>query len=675
MRKENFLEEYDFDLPDFEIVEDEQEAFNAAKEIGFPVVLKIESLDVSHKTDIGGVKLNLKTEAQVKESFSEILENVKKQKPSAEITGVRVEEMCDEGIEIIIGLDYNDQFGPTIMIGLGGIFTEVFNDISFRLLPIERKDAKEMIHELQAQEMLEGFRNRPPVSEKMLVDLLMRANRMGTDLQEKLDSIDLNPVAVWKDQHRVLDFEPILEGERNSTTVEKPNTDYLEEFFKPNSVAVVGASETPGKIGNVVLDSLVNHEYGGDVYPVNPKRDEIMGIECNDSISDLPESIDLVVVSVGLSLIPDIMRECHEKDIHNMVILSGGGKELGGERENIEKKIAKLSKELDIRVVGPNCIGVFDGESRTDTFFQSHERMVRPKEGEISLLTQSGTVGISMLEEFEDIGVGRFVSYGNRVDVDEADLLAYLSEDPETDVIACYLEGLSDGRKFYSQALKVADDKPIVVYKAGRTQKGAEASMSHTGFFGGTYEVYRGAFRQSGVIDVDSMEEFYAVAKALAKQAPASGNKVAMVSNGAGTMVQAFDILNDYELEIGQLEKSTIKTLKDLDPDFFIVKNPLDVTGSATSEHYRIGIENLLKDENIDIVMPWFVFQDTPLDEGIIEVLNNLSTEYDKPILGAGKGGPYTENISKRIESVGVPIFHSVREWVAAARGLSKFSR
>lgn len=668
------LEKYGFDIPKFDIAKDDQEAVNIANEIGFPVVSKIESTDISHKTDVGGVKLNLNTEAQVREGFSEIINQAEKQKPNAEIKGVRVEEMCREGVEIIIGLDNNDQFGPTIMIGAGGIFTEVFNDVSFRLLPIDKDNAMAMVREIQARELLEAFRNKPPVSKEMVVDLLMKANEMGMDLWDELGSIDLNPIAVWKDQHRVLDFEFVLGGGGETQVVEEPNTDYLDRFFEPSSVAVVGASNIPGKIGNVVLDSLANYDYKGKVYPVNPKRNEIKGLKCYESISDLPESVDLVVVSVGLSMVPDMVEECAERDIHNMIILSGGGKELGGEREEIEKEVSRLSEELDIRIIGPNCIGVFDGKSRADTFFQSQERMVRPSEGKISLFTQSGTVGISLLEQFENIGVSRFVSYGNRADVDEADLLAYLSEDPNTDVIVCYLEGLSNGRKFYSQASKVARDTPIVVYKAGRTQKGAEASLSHTGFFGGTYEVYRGAFRQAGIFAVDSMEELYAVAKAMAMQPPASGNKVAMVSNGAGTMVQAIDLLEDYELEMGQLEESTIRTLKDTYPEFFVVKNPLDVTGSATSEDYRIGIENLLKDPNIDIVMPWFVFQDTPLDEGIIEVLENLTKEYNKPILGAGKGGPFTNNMSKKIESRGVPIFHSVQKWVAAAKGLSKLS-
>jgi 3-hydroxypropionyl-CoA synthetase (ADP-forming) len=397
-----------------------------------------------------------------------------------------------------------------------------------------------------------------------------------------------------------------------------------------------------------------------------------MGARTYPSLSDIPDKVDLVVVTVDLRLVPDIIRECAAKGTHNLVVISGGGKELGGERSELEGEIRRLAQEYDVRIVGPNCIGVFDGQTRLDTFFQVPDRMLRPKAGPVAVLTQSGTIGAAFLEDALVCGVSKFVSYGNRTDVDEADLLAYLADDPDTGLIAMYVEGLEDGLKFLSTARQVTQKKPVVVFKVGRTERAARASMSHTGFFGGSYSVAQGAFKQAGVIAVDSYQELVAAAKALSMQPAARGPRLAMISNGAGTMVQGIDLLKTYALEMPELSPETLRKLGEVYPPFYLVQNPIDVTGSATSADYEAGIEACMHDAQVDIVMPWFVFQDTPLGEDIVEKLGRLTREYDKPILvGAIGGGPFTTRMSQAIEAEGVPVFHSVREWMAAAHALA----
>jgi 3-hydroxypropionyl-CoA synthetase (ADP-forming) len=666
-------QDYGFNAPRSEVAAGADEAATLAARIGFPVALKIVSPDILHKTDVGGVELGLASEAAVRAAFSRIMRSVQEKASQAHIEGVRVEEMCTVGIEIIIGLIVDAQFGPTIMFGLGGIFTEILHNVSFRVLPITEQDARSMIEDIQGRTILAGYRGQPPVSREMLVDLLLKAGRMGLDLADRLDSVDLNPIMVWEDQHRVLDAKILLRPQSVPWQDGRPDTSHLDVFFKASSVALIGASATPGKIGNAILDSLAKYQYQGKVYPVNPSREEIMGLKAWPSLSAIPDPIDLVVVTVALPMVPALIRECSARGVHNMVIISGGGKELGGESEELEAAIKALARENDLRVVGPNCIGVFDGETRLDTFFQVHERMVRPRKGPIAILTQSGTVGAALLEAAWDIGVSKFVSYGNRLDVDEADLIAYLADDPSTKVIACYIEGLEDGRKFLSAAREVSAKKPIVVFKAGRSRQGARASMSHTGFFGGTYGVTEGAFQQAGLIVTDSCEELCAIAKALALQPPAPGARVAMISNGAGAMVQAIDLLEKYGLEMAPLAAETIARLKKVYPSYYLAQNPVDVTGSATSADYEIGIVALLEDPNVDIVMPWFVFQDTPLGEDIAEVLGRLSRMGFKPILCAAMGGTYTEKMSRALEAEGVPVYHSVRDWMAAAGGAAQW--
>jgi 3-hydroxypropionyl-CoA synthetase (ADP-forming) len=666
-------QEYGFEAPRSGLATTADEAARIASEIGFPVALKIVSPDVLHKTDVGGVVLNLDRPDAVRQAFERVVASVRAAHPQANIEGIEIQEMVIGGTEIIIGLLDDPQFGPVIMFGLGGVFTEILKDVSFRVLPIDRADAAQMIRETQGYQILQGYRGQPPVSEEMLVDLLMNANRMGVELADRIESIDFNPIVVWEDQHRVLDTKIIWHPEaRPVPSVTPANTKHLENFFRAESVALIGASSTPGKIGNAVLDSLLKHDYQGQVYPINPSRDEIMGAKTYPSLADISEQVDLAVATIDLRLVPEVIETCAAKGIHNLVVISGGGKELGGERTELEADIRRLAKTHDVRVVGPNCIGVFDGQTRLDTFFQVQERMLRPKAGPVAMLTQSGTIGAAFLEDVVDIGVSKFVSYGNRTDVDEADLLAYLAGDPKTNLIAIYVEGLEDGRKFLDTARVVTQKKPVVIFKVGRTEQAARASLSHTGFFGGSYRVAQGAFKQAGLIAVDSYEELVAMTKALAMQPPAKGPRVAMISNGAGTMVQGIDLLKSYDLEMPELSPESLRKLGDVYPSFYVVQNPIDVTGSATSTDYEVGIETCMQDPQVDIVMPWFVFQDTPLGEDIVQKLGRLTRTYDKPILvGAIGGGPFTIRMSRAIEAEGVPVFHSVREWIAAARGVA----
>lgn len=667
----DIIENYGLLFPRSELAKSPDEAVEIAEEIGFPVVLKIVSPDILHKTDVGGVQLDLRSREGVWEAFGRLMEAIAEKAPKATAIGVRVEEMCSDGVEVFVGLENNPQFGPMITFGLGGIFTEILHDVTFRVLPITREDAALMIKEIKGYKLLSGFRGQPPVSEELLIDLLLRVGRMGLDLADRLEAIDLNPVLVWGDQHRVLDAKVLLIDKPHPLKSEGANTAYLDRFFNAESVAVVGASATPGKIGNAILDSLVNHQYKGCVYPINPQRKEILGLPTYPSLKDVPGSIDLVVVAIPLSAVPQVIRECAEKNVHNMVIVSGGGKELGNAGKALEAEISRLAQEADLRIVGPNCIGVFNGKTRLDTFFQPHEKMDRPQQGRVAVLTQSGTVGATFLEKARELGVSKFVSYGNRLDLDEGDLIAYLGDDPETDVIVCYIEGIENGRKFLSVAREVTAKKPIVVFKAGRSPQGARASISHTGFFGGTYGPWKGALAQAGLIAVDSVEELYATTKALAMQPPAYGNRIAMISNGAGPVVQAIDLLEHYHLRMADLSEETLQKMRSAYPSNFVMQNPVDITGSATAPDYEVGLEVLLSDRNVDIVMPWFVFQDAPLGEEIIKILCDFSKKHKKPILCGAMGGRYTKSISQRIEAAGVPVFHSVLEWLGAARGVS----
>jgi 3-hydroxypropionyl-CoA synthetase (ADP-forming) len=672
----DILTDYDIKVPHYALVTDIENAVKEAKSIGYPLVAKIVSPQILHKTDVGGVKIDLKNEEDVKSAFNDMY---KRLSTEYNVKGVLLEKMVPKGVEMIVGLQNDSQFGPVIMVGLGGIFTELFKDVSFRVLPITKEDAMEMIEELQGKMLLKGYRGSQPINLDMLSNALVNIGKLGFDISSYYESIDFNPIIVYPDSYYVADAKILLSDNPRYDIIStaQPNSAHMDLFFNAKSIALIGASPEVGKVGNSVLESLVKHDYKGKVFPVNAKGyPEIMGLKAYKSLDDIFEPIDVVVVTVDLKFVPDLLKICGQKKIHNVVIISGGGKELGGERAEIEQRIKDLSAQLDIRIIGPNCIGMFNGENRLDCAFQGHERMLRPKNGNVGFLSQSGTIGIAFMEHSAPFGMSKMISYGNRSDVDEADMIWYLSEDPQTKVIGLYVEGLGDGRKFVNTAKKVISErkKPIVVFKNGRTTRGAKQAASHTGSLGGTYTVVKGTFSQSGIISVDSYDELTASVKALSWQPVPNGGRVAMVTNGAGPIIAAIDQFERLGLEVANLADQSISAFKSHYPPTYVIGNPCDITGSANAADYKFAIQTFMDDPNVDIVMPWFVFQDDPLEENIVEILSEFNKQRKKPILIGALGGPFTQKMANRLEENQIPVYLSVNTWVTAAGSLAKWS-
>ncbi len=676
----SILRGYGVRVPPHALVTSETEAVRQARRIGFPLVIKAVSPQILHKTDVGGVRVGINSTAEVRAAFRDMYGRLSR-KRGVQLKGLLLEKMVPKGVELIVGIQNDPQFGPVIMAGLGGIMTEVIKDVSFRMLPITTSDARSMLDELKGSQLLKGFRGSPPVDMGMAARMLVSIGRLGVDHADYVNSIDFNPVVLYPKSHYVVDAKIILNSQKKKGSLSRaaPDKTHMESFFTPKSVALVGASASKGKIGNSILDSLVNHDYKGRVYPVNPKADKIFGIKCYESVAAIPGKVDLVVVSVDLSITPPVLEDCAKKGIHNVVIVSGGGKELGGQRADYEAEIKRLSEKHKIRIIGPNCIGMFNAKNRLDCAFQGQERMVRARLGPVALLSQSGTMGISFLETADSFGLSKMVSYGNRSDVDEADMIWYLANDPDTKVIALYVEGFGDGRKFINTAKRVMRErkKPVVVWKSGRTEMGAKQAASHTGSLGGSNAIIMGAFRQAGIISVDSYQELAAVTKALAWQPPAGGNRAAMTSNGAGPMIGAIDHFERLGLRLARVSPKSLKRMKDHFPPTYVIGkgNPADVTGGASADDYRFVMQTFMNDAGVDVVMPWFVFQDDPLEEVIVDHLAEFSKKGRKPLLVGANGGPYTQKISRMIEDKGVPVYDDLRDWVAAASALAQWGK
>lgn len=676
----SILKSYGVRVPGYALVRSADEAVRQARRLGFPLVMKVVSPQILHKTDVGGVRVGLESTKAVRETFEDMYGRLSRKK-GVEVKGILLEKMAPKGIELIVGIQNDPQFGPIIMAGMGGIMTEVMKDVSFRMLPITVTDARSMLNELKGSVLFKGFRGSPPVDLDGVARMLVRIGKLGVENADYINSIDFNPVIVYPKSQLVVDAKIILNDQvrKNSISKAKPNIDSMELFFTPKSVALVGASATPGKIGNSVLDALGKQDYKGKVYPINPRQKSILGIKCYPSLDAIKARVDLVVVCIDLAECGPLMRTCAKKGIHNMVIVSGGGKELGGNRAEMEAEVKALSKKHKIRVIGPNCIGMFNAANRLDCAFQGQARMVRSKLGHVAFFSQSGTMGISMLESADLFGLSKMISYGNRSDVDEADMIWYAANDPQTKVIGLYVEGFGDGRKFINTAKRVMREKkkPIVIWKSGRTALGAKQAASHTGSLGGSNAIIMGALSQAGIISVDSYQELVGVFKALAWQPPAGGNRVAMTSNGAGPMIGGIDHLERLGLRLGRLSAPLLKRMKARFPPTVPIHsgNPADVGGGATADDYRFVIEQFYAEKNIDIAMPWFVFQDDPLEEAIVDHLRDLSRRRKKPLLVGCNGGPYTQKMTRLVEAHKIPVYHDLRTWVAAASALAQWGR
>ena len=427
----------------------------------------------------------------------------------------------------------------------------------------------------------------------------------------------------------------------------------FDKFFSPRSIAVVGVSSKPGKIGHEIFRCMLKSDFKGKVYPVG-RSESVLGIKCYHSISEIPDDIDLAVYALPAKIIPNLVEEAGIKGVRNVIIVSGGFKEIGGDGEKYEEQLIKIARKHGIRIIGPNCIGVFDGETRLDTFFYPPEKMKRPGPGRISFITQSGTFGVTFLEwaSNSSLGVRRLVSIGNKCDVDEIELLEYLSKDPKTHVIALHLENISDGRRLIEVAKRISSKKHIVVYKSGRTESGAKAAMSHTGSLAGAYDIAISAFKQAGIIVSDSFEEMFDKSKALVRQSPANGSRIAIVTNCAGPSVAAADIAHEMGMTVG-LSQETIDKLRSILPPYANIGLYVDLTGSATSDDYRESLNVLLDDPNTDLVAVFVVFVNAAISPDVVEVIAE-SLSHGKPILCYATGGDYSINLINRLEKLGV---------------------
>ncbi len=444
------------------------------------------------------------------------------------------------------------------------------------------------------------------------------------------------------------------------------SSEAIRSIFEPNSIAIVGASRSPEKVGYLILENLLESGFTGKLYPINPKVDEILGLRTYPSIGNVIEDIDLAVIVVPATIVPNVLKECGKKGIKSTIVISGGFRESGKEGEELEKLVIEIINETGIRLVGPNCIGV------DNPYIGMSMWVGVKKKGPISIVSQSGLVGTAFQcwAEKEGIGISKCISLGNQVDVNEIDILRYFEEDSNTKTIAMYLEGTNDGREFMRVASEVSKKKPIIALKGGRTEKGIKAARSHTRSLSGKSEIFEAAIKQSGILSTNSLEELYIFSKALSFLPLPKGRRVLIITSSGGAGIMAADTVDRLNLELPSISDNVEKRLRQVLPSYCVFDNPFDVT-TTTVESFQLVMEENLEDENIDAFLP--IFAD-PLPRAA-EAVKSVAKKTNKPIVVCYVGGGKVEDIEKeKMHESGIPVFSTPEKAVTAFYALVRYN-
>ncbi|NGP88777.1 acetate--CoA ligase family protein [Fodinibius halophilus] len=427
----------------------------------------------------------------------------------------------------------------------------------------------------------------------------------------------------------------------------------LDPFFKPKGVAIIGASRNPHKLGYGVVRNLKEYHYQGEIYPVNRSATEILGESCYSRVGEVPDPVDLAVLIVPATVVPETLRDCGERSIKHAIVVSGGFSETGEEGEKLEKELQAVADELDIHVIGPNCIGTIDTHTPVNTTFVTG----MPESGEIGFCSQSGAMVASVIDWARGAGVGfsRIVSLGNQAGVNETQMIEALREDRQTKVITAYIEGVSNGEKFLESAKKAALEKPFVALKGGRGESGAKAVASHTGALAGSAEAYESAFERSGVQQADTMEEMFDWARALAWQPLPKGKRVAVLTNAGGPAILAVDALESAGMELADLTEETRDYLQSRLPKAASIKNPVDVLAGSGPGTYAVALDAILTDETVDSVVVIQAPQDWFLPASLAEVVGEVASTHDKPVIASIMGKASVEEALNILHKRKVP--------------------
>ena len=589
---------YGIPLPGEGLARSPDEARAVADGLGYPVVMKIVSPDILHKTEAGGVVVGVADGDAAAAAYEAIVAGARAYQPDARIDGVQVQQMVTgDAQEVIVGAVTDPSFGKLVAFGLGGVLVEVLKDITFRLAPATVDDARSMLDGIQAAEVLDGVRGAEAVDREALADIIVNVSELIGDFPE-ISEIDLNPVlagaqgATAVDALIAVDFSPQKEIFRPS---QEEIVAAMDRIMNPRAVAVIGASEGEGKIGNSVMKNIINGGYAGELYPINPKADEILGRKAYKSVRDVPGEIDVAVFAVPARFCAGAMEEVGQKGIPGAIMIPSGFAEVG--ETEAQDELLAVARKHGVRIMGPNIYGFYYTPSNLCATFCTPYDV----KGKTALSSQSGGVGMSIIgySRSTKMGVSAIVGLGNKSDLDEDDLLTYFEQDDNTDVVAMHAEDLKDGRSFAEVAKRVSKKKPVVMLKAGRTQLGARAAASHTGALAGNDKVYDDILRASGVIRAYSLNDMLQFSRGLPVLPAPKGENIVIITGAGGSGVLLADAVVDHGLSLMKFPPDLDEAFKQYIPPFGASGNPVDITGGEPPITYENTIRLGLHDDRV----------------------------------------------------------------------------
>jgi acetyl coenzyme A synthetase (ADP forming)-like protein len=663
---------YGITVPKEAVATTAAEAVKLASSMGFPVVLKIVSPEILHKTEAGGVLVGVRNSADVEEGFATIMANARKYDAKANLQGVQVQQMIMGGQEVIIGAVTDPSFGKLVAFGLGGVLVEVLKDITFRLAPATKADALSMLDGIGAASILKGVRGGDAVNRDALAGLIENVSALVSDFPQ-ISEMDLNPVfaskqgAIAADVRIVLDFAPPVERYRPG---QEEIVRQMNKVMKPDAVAVIGASDETGKIGNSVMKNLINGGYKGKIYPINPSADKIMGLQAYRSVKDVPGDIDIAVFAIPAKFVAGALKEVGEKKIAGAILIPSGFAETGNMQGQVE--LVEIARRYGVRLMGPNIYGFYyTPKNLCATFCTAYD-----VKGKAALSSQSGGIGMAIIgfSRSAKMGVSAIVGLGNKSDIDEDDLLTFFEQDDNTEIIAQHCEDLKDGRSFAEVAKRVSRKKPVVMLKAGRTSMGARAASSHTGALAGNDKIYEDVLKQSGVIRARSLRDLLEFARGIPKLPTPKGENVVIITGAGGSGVLLSDACVDNNLSLMAMPPDLDAAFRKFIPPFGAAGNPVDITGGEPPKTYQNTVRLGLEDPRIHalILGYWHTIVTPPMVFAriMVEVVEEMRAKgIHKPVVASLAGDVEVEEAAEYLYDHGIPAYAYSTEIPVAVLG------
>jgi acyl-CoA synthetase (NDP forming) len=655
-QSKKILKQYNIPVVEEILVSNADEAVKQAEIMGYPVVLKGTGSSLMHKTELGLVHLHLKDSTEVKTAAGDI-----KQKAGKALEGFLLQPNLEGKREFVAGLFRDEQFGPVVMFGLGGVFTEAFSDVSFRTVPINEADAYEMFEEIRSKSLLGDFRGEKAVKRKVLAETLTNLSRMATENPE-IAEIDINPIIITRDGTPCAVDALIIKDESSlpENFLQPTDPAAVGALFYPNSVAFIGASGKLGKWGFTLLTNVIAGGFSGEIYLVNPNGGTIAGRTVHRTINDIPGKVDVGIVTIPAASVPELIPQFKAKGIKNMLLIASGFSETGANGRKKEEELVMKAREAGIRIIGPNTMGICNPHIN----FYCSGTHFRPKPGSTSIVAQSGNMGNQLLAfaELQGIGIRAFCGSGNEAMITIEDYLDAFEVDELTGIVMLYIESVKNGRRFIDSARNVSRKKPIVLLKGGQSKAGSHAASSHTGALSSDARVFDAVCKQAGIVKVEKPMDLLDLSAAFSSLPLPEGNRVAIMTLGGGWGVVTADLCEMYGLEIPELSKDILEKIDRILPPYWSRSNPIDLVGENDMSIPMTVMEELLGWDGCDAVINLGIMGKRHMASRVADSIKISDPEYSTDFLDAVKKtlkdleDKYIEHIVKLMDKHHKPV-------------------